>query len=517
MEERLKKARPIAAVDVGSSYLRLMIGQINTKGEITILDDLCRPANLGRDAFNTGRISAQTINEVCGILKGFVTLMDEYKIKHYRAVATSGLREAANKEYVLEHIRLRANLDVEIVNNAQERFLIYKALMQKISNFREMQHRGLLAVTIGSGGLGISVYADDQLKFRQYFKIGSLRLWESISELDDLSGDIPRLMDEFLESKIYSIKDDLEMFEIKDFVGLGGDLSNICRLGKSCYPVSVGHELPKQVLLETADMLSRMTFDQMETDFHLSRNEIEMLLPSLIILCKIINLTKAEKILIPDVALRHGMLVDITDSLYQLPGKKYFQDDIVSSVWNAAERFDTDKTHCRTVQKIALNIFDETKKHHRLGEQERFYLLVASILHDIGRYIDVNQHDIQSYNIVKSIEIIGFSDREVELVANIVRYHSSAIPQPEHENYRSLDDKEKIIVSKLASILKLSEALDTTHKGYLKKIKIEKKGKDYIFKVESDYEPVLEEWNFKNAARFFEEVMGAGAVLKRKE
>ena len=118
----------IAAIDVGANYLKMTIAEINAEGEVKILEDVVKPTKIGKDTFSKARISVETIHETCDDLKGFVRLMKDYKIKFYRVIATSGIREAENKQYVLEQIRLRTGLNIEVINIAQEQFFMLKAV-----------------------------------------------------------------------------------------------------------------------------------------------------------------------------------------------------------------------------------------------------------------------------------------------------------------------------------------------------------------------------------------------------
>jgi exopolyphosphatase/guanosine-5'-triphosphate,3'-diphosphate pyrophosphatase len=514
--KKTKLKNPMAVVDVGSSFIRLLIGQDNGNGGIDILDDLSKPTGIGRDTFTSQKINAQAMQQACEILKGYSKVMREYHITNYRAVATSGLREAINKEYAIERFKQSAGINVEIINNAQERFFIYKALTQNLKNFDRLQAEGALVITIGSGGLGISLYFEKRLAFREYFKLGSLRLWESIADMERSAVDVPKIMDEFLESKIYSIRSAIESIRPKHFIALGGEISTICSITGECEHLETGRILKKSTLLNLAEKIKKTQADEMIELYSITRNEFEILFPSVIILSKILHLTDSSAILIPEATLRHGMIVDLADDLLSRPGREIFLRDILKSVWHLAKKFDTDIEHCEKVREISLKIFDSTQKTHKMGPRERFFVEVASILHDVGRYVNVNQHEEQSYHIIKATEILGFSDTDIDIVANMARYHSNRTPVARDNGYQRLGVEEKIVVSKGAAILKLAEAMDTTHKDYIERFHVDYRHGKYNFIIESIADTALEEWNFNNAAIFFEDVLGVPAIFIQK-
>lgn len=513
----MKKGKPevAAAIDVGSNTIRMIIAQITPKGEVLLLEDLRKPTNIGKDTFSYGRVQVETIHHTCDVLEGFSRLMRDYRIKKYRAVGTSGIREADNREYVLEQIRLKTGLTVEVINNAQERFLMFKAIRDYLPDDKSSD-KGTLIVDIRSGGVEISAYSKGSLKFTEYIKVGSLRLREILADLEQMTLDFPSIMEEFIESRIDFLKGIIKQMNINNFIGLGGELRTITRLCSEHEHVSEEKYIKSKTLAKLYSRVHKMTTDQIIEEYGLPRNQAEILLPSVILFYSFLAMTEAEGINTPLVSLRNGLMADMADEALNTPGKESSLNDVISSVWYIGQKYSIDRIHCANVEKLALSIFDRMIKIHRLGERERFYLRVAAILHDIGKYVNLNQHDIHSYNIIRFQDIMGFSNRELNLVANIARYHSEEIPQQAHENYRVLSDRDQIIVSKLAVMLKLAEALDISHNQKIDNIEIHTSGNELHFIVRTSEDILLEEWSFSAHITFFEEVMGIKPVIKRR-
>src|SRR5665647_1340596 len=159
-------------------------------------------------------------------------------------------------------------------------------------------------------------------------------------------------------------------------------------------------------------------------DSHIHRNEAELLIPSAIIFQRFLQATAAEGIHAPKVSLRHGLLAEMVDERFDTTRKFDFLNDIISSVRYLGRKFHIDEKHATQVESLSLSIYDQTTRIHKLGARERLYLQIAAILHDAGKYININQHDVHSGNIIRFQEIMGFSNQELNLVANIARYHS---------------------------------------------------------------------------------------------
>ncbi|HHX18577.1 MAG TPA: HD domain-containing protein [Clostridium sp.] len=509
-----EKHEVMAAIDVGSNSLRMMIAQVTSEGEIIPLEDLYMPTHIGRDTFSYGRIQVQSIHDTCRTLKGFLKVINDYKLKSYRAVSTSGIREAENREYVLDQIKTRTGLEVQVINNAQERFLMSKAIRNYMSNEMKFLDKGILIVDIRSGGVEISVYNKGNLKLTEYLKVGSLRLREILASLEKRTLDFPGLMEEFIDSRIDFMKQILPKFDIKGFVGLGGELKTIIKLCSK--KKDNKFKIKKEELKNLYEKVHTLTTPQIIEEFKISRNYAEILLPSIILFNSFLEMTNANTIHAPMVSLRHGILVDMADDRFNTARKKETYNDIIASVWHIGKKYSIDEVHSKYIEKIAMSIFDQIKDIHVLGETERLYLRVAAILHDVGKYVNHNKHDVHSYNIIRFQDIMALSDRELNIVANIARYHSDEIPDLSHDNYYVLDAREKIIVSKLTVILRIAEALDISHKQKIKKIEINKHSQQLYFDVWSDEDIMLEEWSFASNANFFEEVMGNKPVIRRR-
>jgi len=504
----------IAAIDVGSNYFKMTIGEINAQGEVNILDDVVKSTKIGKDTFSSSRISVGTIRETCEDLKGFVRLMKDYKIKFYKAVATSGIREAENKQYVLEQIRLRTGLNIESINIAEEQFFMLKAVRNHLDSMAIKKTEQSLIVNITSGAVETSIYVGGKLKFTEHVKIGSLRIREVLSDLETKTIEFSEIMEQYIESKIYVIKPQIKKFEIHYFLGLGGELNTICGIIRKKKGVNKkDYYIKKEALLSLINEIRNMDNFEIKTAFGLSNKTAELLLPSMLIFYCFLKMTKVEGIQVPKLSLREGILFSLADEILNITRKKESINDIISSVWYMGEKYQIDKEHAIFVEKFSLEIFDHTVKLHKLGERERLFLQVAAILHDVGGFISANDHDIHSYNIIRSQSIIGFSDIEIEIIASAARYHADDIPIMSHKNYSYLSDEDKMVVSTLAAILKLSEALDISHIQKIKQMKLLVTRDSLFFNLEAEEDIILEEWNFSKHVDFFEEVIGVKPIV----
>ena len=155
--------RRFAAIGVGSFELELGIYEIDAKYGIRNVDMIRHVIPIGSETYDTGRISYQTAQEITAVLSDFVNVMNSYRCAGYTAYATSALREAANRNIVLEQIRVQTGLEVKIISNSEQRFLSYKALAARGGGeFNELIREGTAIVDLSFGSMQISLFDESE-------------------------------------------------------------------------------------------------------------------------------------------------------------------------------------------------------------------------------------------------------------------------------------------------------------------------------------------------------------------
>jgi len=136
-----------------------------------------------------------------------------------------------------------------------------------------------------------------------------------------------------------------------------------------------------------------------------------------------------------------------------------------------ARKCQYDAVHSHHVAKLSLQIFDQTAVLHKMGDREREWLEYAAILHDIGYVINSRQHHKHSYYLIKNSDLAGFSADEIELIANVARYHRRAIPEDDHRTLKDLPEDLKDTLTVLGGILRTGDALDRSHFSVIQSVR----------------------------------------------
>jgi exopolyphosphatase/guanosine-5'-triphosphate,3'-diphosphate pyrophosphatase len=125
---------------------------------------------------------------------------------------------------------------------------------------------------------------------------------------------------------------------------------------------------------------------------------------------------------------------------------------------------DFEHRHARQVAKLSLKLFDKLQPLHRMGNSERIWLRVASLLHDVGKSVSGEFHHKASRDIIAHEANLPFRKRIRKIIGLIARYHKGALPKDTHKYYKQLNEDDKRCVRMLAGILRLADGLDAGHK-----------------------------------------------------
>jgi exopolyphosphatase/guanosine-5'-triphosphate,3'-diphosphate pyrophosphatase len=166
------------------------------------------------------------------------------------------------------------------------------------------------------------------------------------------------------------------------------------------------------------------------------------------------------------------------------------------------------------VSALASRLFDELREEHGLGDRERLLLRVASLLHDVGIYVSLRAHHKHSQYILAASQIFGLSNEETAIVANIARYHRRGAPQTSHVPYVALDRQDRLLVNKLAAILRVANALDAEHAQKVRDLRIVRRASTWLLELEGTGDLTMELLAASARADMFVETFGRQLIVQ---
>jgi exopolyphosphatase/guanosine-5'-triphosphate,3'-diphosphate pyrophosphatase len=266
------------------------------------------------------------------------------------------------------------------------------------------------------------------------------------------------------------------------------------------------------------DTLREQTPIELSGRLGLSDEKIPLLQISATIVKCIAKTMKADMIWISDVTLCDGIVYDYAVRKKYIPPVHDFEEDILTCALQTSKRYKGSEERAKTLELIALGIFDSIRRIHGMGARERLLLRLCAILHDCGKYISMQNLSDCSYNIIMSTEIIGLSEREREIVANVVRFnHRTFEFYEERVNPGKLTRDDYMIMTKLTAILRLANGLDRSHKKKFTDVRIRYREGRLMISVSTKKDITLEKGLFDKRAGFFEEVFSVRPVIRQRE
>ncbi len=502
----------IAVIDIGSLTARLKIYEVGSKGAPKEIETVRMFTSLGTRSYMAGIIEAEQLDEICDCLRSFDLKCKEYRITRVLCVATSALRDARNRDVIIEQIRIRTGFRIEVIDNSMERFYQNMAVRERMPEFKNIIKEGTMILDIGASSLQATVYDKSDFIFSQNMVLGSLRICEMLSDLQAKTTHYEDVLQEFIAQDL----DDYHAVEpkgivYKSLVAFGGELGFMKRL-LNLTP-NENAVLTKADFLRVYDYLRKNSPQDLSLNDHIPTNIAPLLLPSAMIIKNMLEYTGVDTVYLPQASLSDGIIYNhcYKYSGYKLSSKP--DDDLIRAARNVAKRYKSDKKHIEFVEKTAMDIFDASSKITGLTDRDKLLLRISAILHECGKYVHARAHNDAAYALIKYTDLIGLNSDELDTIALIVRFYPRQNPY-ESSSYQNLAPYKKVLVSKLTAMLRIADALDSSHKQKSDNITVQLNPESLHISCKSEADMSFEMWSFEHRSGLFEEVIGIKPELR---
>jgi exopolyphosphatase/guanosine-5'-triphosphate,3'-diphosphate pyrophosphatase len=259
----------------------------------------------------------------------------------------------------------------------------------------------------------------------------------------------------------------------------------------------------------TADA-ANMSDVELVKRFQLDYQTAEALLPALEINLAIAETLKLRDVHIPTSEYEQGLLHDLLVS-QELTGT--FADEVIRSARILAERYQSDPSHGEHVGNLCGKFFESLRDLHQLGTHDALLLQVAAILHEVGTYVSPRAHHKHSEYLILNSEVFGLNRLDVTIVALVARYHRHSGPRLDHPSYAALSTDDRIRVCKLASLLRVADALERTHVQRVARLDIRRDAGKLRIRLPGLADAAVERLAMASKADLFEQVFGLAVVI----
>ena len=504
-------ARTAAVIEIGSNNVRMHVSQLS-KDQVVTLDQLEYPVGLGHDVFADGLISFESLRELSAVLGKFSAALLSYRVEKPKVISCTALREAKNRSLVADQLRVRNGLEVQVLEDSQEKAYIYSEIIKKLSGRPPLSGNTMIAY-IGSGSIGVAVFDGARIIYSQNISMGASKLHDVLRGLRTRAEDFHIILEEYMDTILNRV--DIASFQVQNLVLTGSQIGLVTKLcGALATPVPT---IPTAKLSALFQSVRSLTAESIANRFAIPEEKAAVLYTALFIYHGMLRFCPGAKSFLAPV-------VDISEAVvrYLLIPKAgaewdaYLQQSALACAEQTALRFGCDLDHCRFIGDFACKIFDKMKRVHGLDPSKRLILQLAATLHSCGRFVSVRQHNRCTFDLIKGMDIFGLSSSEVLEVAFVAGSISNNLAVEENPDFSLLPNEEKLVISKLAAMFRMANALDKSHRAKLRDLKVSMEEDRVIFKAEASGNTLLERWSFRESAAFFTDVFGLSPELTVK-
>jgi exopolyphosphatase/guanosine-5'-triphosphate,3'-diphosphate pyrophosphatase len=504
----------VAAIDVGSNSIHMVVAQVEADGRFNVLDRAKEMVRLGQRTLTSGRLSADAMNAGVRTLAAFKMLAERQGVLRYNAVATSAVREAKNGGDFVQRVKEEVGLRLKVIPGREEARLTFLGVRHAI----DLRAAPALIVDAGGGSVELILVDNDKPVALESFKLGVARLCEefldggrpSAKQLADLEAHFAKHLDGFLERALEH--------QVRRVIGTSGTMLNLITIAAhERGDAPNGHLNNFAVSPEEIGRVRRLvTKADRDERLHiqgLDAKRVDFIVVAACLADYVLRYLQAEELVACTWALREGVLLDyIARHQKGIEEAELYVEPRHRSVARFARHLGDKGNHASHVARLALQLYDQLEDDLALPAEAREWLEFAALLHDIGHHIGHKDHQRHSYYLIANGELLGFRHEEIQIIALTARYHRKAAPKDTDEDYAALSKADRRTVRALSAVLRIADGLDRSHYGIVHDVAVLRRDDRLTLQLHTTGDDVaLEVWEARRRAGLLEEVLGAQA------
>lgn len=473
-----QEAFNLAAIDIGTNSIHMVVVRIEpTLPAFSIIAKEKDTVRLGDRDPKTKNLTPEAMERALASLQRCHDLAVSFQVEEIVAVATSAMREAPNGQAFLQQIESEAGINVNLISGQEEARRIYLGVLSCM-DFQNQPH---VIIDIGGGSTEIILADCDRPRFLSSTKVGAVRLTQEFVTTDPINKSELNILQAYvrgmLERPVEELRSTLKQSDRLNLIGTSGTIKTIATIhalahqGSEPNPLQ-GYEFSREDLEKLIDDWADLDYKERADVPGMDSKRAEIIVPGAIILLETMQMLDLKSLIVCERALREGAIVDWMLAHGLIEDRLQYQGEVRQrSIIKIARKYKVNMDYSDRVARFALSIFDQLKgKLHEWGDYEREILGAAGMLHNSGLFISHSSHHKHSYYLIRHAELLGFSETEIELIANLARYHRKSKPKKKHDNYSNLSKNQRQIVSEISPMLRLAVALDRRQIGGVKAV-----------------------------------------------
>jgi exopolyphosphatase/guanosine-5'-triphosphate,3'-diphosphate pyrophosphatase len=504
----------LGAIDIGSNSVRLMVAEALRGGTYRILDEEREPTRLGKSMSTEGGLDAEAMERTIQALGTFKMIAAGFQVTSLRTIATCAVREARNGPDFCRRVREQVGLEVEVISGEREAQLAFMSVQRAF----DLTGRNVVVADIGGGSTEIVFGTGNLIEAIFSTPLGAVRLTEQFglgegAPGDDFQKDVARMEQEIADClKRQTTK---PLFAPHFLVGCGGTFTTLAELlmaSKREFDIPVaGYKASHAEVRHLLDRLRKIPLRARRGMAGMTPDRADIIIAGLSIVDALMKRFRVNTLVIHTRGVRDGLVREMIDEAMGGP-----EDDPLlreAAIEKLAAACSGELEHGRTVATLAGRIFAQLAEPFGLSPDDRQLLEWAARLQDVGYVINYDQHHKHSYHLIRNSRIPGIRGHDLEIIANVARYHRGALPKRKHENFSRLSSEEQQRVQRMAGILRLAGGLDRSRSQQVKDVKVQIEPQRVVLDVIADAEPQVDIWGAERRTELFEKVFGMPVTI----
>jgi exopolyphosphatase/guanosine-5'-triphosphate,3'-diphosphate pyrophosphatase len=498
----------LAAIDVGSNSIRLLVTEIAPDGSYRILDDEKQTTRLARGLADTGRLGGDAMRQSLEALRRMRTIALGFGAERLEVIGTSALREADNREEFLKLVHDELGVNIEVISGAEEAQLSFSSIARHF----DLKAINAVAVDLGGGSAEVVLVANGVVEELYSLPVGAVRLSDSFLHSDPCSDKDFRRLKKHVKKRFRQAVGRVR-FVPHVMIGAGGTFMALANMSMrrrgTVYPTVSGYEMNRAEVRHILDNLKDLPLRARREVPGLHADRADIIIAGLAVIERLMKLFRVNRLLIHDQGVRDGlMLRTIGQTLRRKVPPVEDGADVLEGVRQFAAACAVEQRHAEHVARLARQLFDQLQAPLRLDPGDALILEAAALLHEVGNLINYERHHHHSYHLILHGNLRGLSPRQRELVANVARYHRRSGPKKKHENFARLSRADRDTVRRLSAILRVADGLDRTHMERIDQVRCVCGPGRVRVRIRATSVPDVDLWGAQQKGKLFEKVFG---------
>lgn len=502
-----------AVIYVGAASVSMVVGLRGAerlhREDVEYLD---RPLPLARDIFRSGSITRSTVEQTVSILRDFLQSTRELGVPlaQVRLFTTNILAEASNHEIFLNRLQIQTGVTPALIDDGSMTRLVFQIAQRLLQKNPRLAEGCTFVTHIGPGNTRAMFFDQGRLAAYSNYRLGIFRAREAVSGSDDMAPQAMVHLEEQIRGVVDHLAQDYSGHPIDHHVAIGAEIQSVApRLTKSRQG---SYQVREDDLARFTEKLARLNPDQLVRELHVHYTGGEGIVPALQTNLALAKRFGDQSIWVPEGDFHFELMLDLMTAGSRTA---VFQEEVMQSACEIGLRYKTDRKHADQVALFAQQLFRELQHLHGLDPTYELILRVAATLHEVGMFISPREHHKHSLYILLNTEIFGLSTRDRELVALLARYHRRYNPEPNHPTFSDLSREDRMIVLKLAALLRIADSLDRSHAQRIKSIQLRPESSRLRIITHGVDDNTIEQIAIDSKCDLFREIYGHEVVLAK--